>query len=43
MAFYDERIGAPTHTLIACLVAFDDEGGQRLLGEYSFNHTRMLP
>lgn len=33
---------APTHKLIARLVAIDD-GGERLLGEYTFDHTRSLP
>lgn len=34
---------APTNTMIARLVAFDEAGGERLLGEYTFNHTRSLP
>jgi len=34
---------APTHKLIARMVAIDDMGGERLLGEYTFNHTRSLP
>jgi Putative zinc-finger len=34
---------APTHTMIARLVAFDEAGVERLLGEYTFNHTRTLP
>jgi hypothetical protein len=34
---------APTHKMIARLVTFDEAGGERLLGEYSFNHTRSLP
>jgi hypothetical protein len=34
---------APTGTMIARLVAVDDEGGERLLGEYTFNHTRTIP
>jgi hypothetical protein len=34
---------APSETLIARLVAFDDADGERLLGEYTFNHTRTLP
>jgi hypothetical protein len=33
----------PTSTLIARLVAFDEAGGERLLGEYTFNHMRSLP
>jgi hypothetical protein len=34
---------APSMTLIARLVAFDDTGTERLLGEYTFHHTRSLP
>ncbi len=34
---------APTNKMIARLVAFDEAGGERLLGEYTFNHTRSLP
>jgi hypothetical protein len=34
---------APTNKMIARLVAMDDTGGERLLGEYTFNHTRSLP
>jgi hypothetical protein len=34
---------APTHKMIARLVTFDEAGGERLLGEYTFNHTRSLP
>jgi hypothetical protein len=34
---------APTHTMIARLVAVDTTGGERLLGEYTFHHTRSLP
>jgi len=33
----------PTSKIIARLVAFDETGGERLLGEYTFNHTRSLP
>ena len=29
--------------MIARLVAVDETGGERLLGEYTFNHTRTLP
>jgi hypothetical protein len=29
--------------MIARLVAFDDSGRERLLGEYTFHHTRTLP
>jgi anti-sigma factor RsiW len=32
----------PTSTMIARLVTFDEAGGERLLGEYTFNHTRSL-
>jgi len=44
---YQESINfmkaAPTLKMIARLVAFDEAGGERLLGEYTFNHTRSLP
>jgi hypothetical protein len=44
---YQESItfakAAPSHKMIARLVAFDEGGGERLLGEYTFNHTRTLP
>ena len=44
---YQESItflkAAPTTKLIMRLIAFDEAGGQRLLGEYTFNHTRSLP
>lgn len=33
----------PTSTMIVRLIAFDETGGERLLGEYTFNHTRSLP
>jgi hypothetical protein len=33
----------PTSKMIARLVAFDEAGGERLLGEYTFRHTRSLP
>lgn len=33
----------PTTKLIARLVGFDASGETRLLGEYTFNHTRTLP
>lgn len=35
--------GASSSTLIARLVAFDEASGERMLGEYTFNHTRSLP
>jgi hypothetical protein len=34
---------APTSKMIMRLVAFDEAGGERVLGEYTFNHTRSLP
>jgi hypothetical protein len=33
----------PTSKMIARLVTFDEAGGERLLGEYTFHHTRSLP
>ena len=33
----------PTSKMIARLVTFDEAGMERLLGEYTFNHTRTLP
>ena len=44
---YQESItfakAAPTSKMIMRLVTFDDAGAERLLGEYTFNHTRSLP
>ena len=34
---------SPTATMIARLLAIDAEGGERLLGEYTFHHTRTIP
>ncbi len=34
---------AASETMIARLVTVDDLGGEHLLGEYTFNHTRTLP
>jgi len=34
---------APSETMIARLIAFDQTGGDSLLGEFTFNHTRTLP
>ncbi len=34
---------APSGTMIARLLAFDQAGTERLLGEYKFNHTRTIP
>ncbi len=33
----------PSSKLIARLVTFDEAGAERVLGEYTFNHTRSLP
>jgi hypothetical protein len=35
--------GAPSMTLLARLVGFDDAGAERRLGEFTFHHTRSLP
>ena len=44
---YQESItfwkAAPTAKIIARLIALDEIGEERLLGEYTFNHTRSLP
>jgi hypothetical protein len=34
---------APSETMIARLVGFDEAGAERVLGEYTFNHTRTMP
>ena len=34
---------APSETMIARLVTVDEAGADRLLGEYTFNHTRSMP
>ena len=34
---------SPTTTMIARLLAVDDAGGERVLGEYTFHHTRTIP
>ncbi len=34
---------SPTMKLIARLLTPDEDGGERLVGEYTFNHTRSLP
>jgi len=34
---------SPTSSMIARLLAVDDAGGERLLGEYTFHHTRTIP
>jgi hypothetical protein len=35
--------GSPSMRMMARLVGFDDAGVERVLGEYTFNHTRSLP
>jgi len=34
---------APSNKMIVRLVTVDEAGTERLLGEYTFNHTRSLP
>jgi Putative zinc-finger len=34
---------SPTSTMTARLLAVDDSGAERLLGEYTFHHTRTIP
>ena len=34
---------SPTATMIARLVAVDERGDERVLGEYAFHHTRTIP
>jgi hypothetical protein len=34
---------APSNKMIMRMVTFDEAGNERLLGEYTFNHTRSLP
>jgi hypothetical protein len=34
---------SPSATMIARLLAVDDKGEERLLGEYTFHHTRTIP
>lgn len=34
---------APSETMIARLIAFDDAGVEGMLGEYTFIHTRTIP
>ena len=33
----------PSNRMIIRMIAIDEPGGERLLGEYRFNHTRTLP
>jgi hypothetical protein len=39
----DYAKNAQSETLVARLLAFDAAGGEHLLGEYTFHHTRTLP
>jgi hypothetical protein len=34
---------SPSATMVARLLAVDDKGTERLLGEYTFHHTRTIP
>jgi len=34
---------SPTASMVARLLAIDDSGGERVLGEYTFHHTRTIP
>jgi hypothetical protein len=34
---------SPTSSMTARLLAIDQHGGERVLGEYTFNHTRTIP
>ena len=34
---------SPSSTMTARLLALDEQGGERLLGEYTFHHTRTIP
>ena len=44
---YQESItflkAAPAAKMTARLITMDEAGGERMLGEYTFNHTRSLP
>ncbi len=33
----------PTNIIMMRLLTFDDAGGEQLLGEYTFNHSRSIP
>jgi hypothetical protein len=35
--------GAPSQTMIARLLGRDESGADRLIGEYTFIHTRTIP
>lgn len=34
---------SPSSTMTARLLAVDEQGGEQLLGEYTFHHTRTIP
>jgi hypothetical protein len=34
---------SPDNTMMMRLLAVDDDGAERLLGEYTFHHTRTIP
>jgi hypothetical protein len=34
---------APSESLMARMIAFDEMGAERVLGEFTFNHTRTIP
>jgi hypothetical protein len=34
---------SPTSSMTARLLAVDERGGEHVLGEYTFNHTRTIP
>jgi hypothetical protein len=34
---------SPSATMIARLLAVDEEGNERVLAEYTFHHTRTIP
>lgn len=44
---YQESIGfaktAPSNSMVMRLLAVDAAGGERVIGEYTFNHTRTIP
>ena len=44
---YQESItfakGAPSNTLLVRLLAIEPRGGERLIGDFTFNHTRTIP
>ena len=44
---YQESItfakGAPSNALVVRLLAIEPHGGERLLGDFTFNHTRTIP